>query len=281
MAVGLITKRFLHNKKRKHVKTIKSFVLALTLVFTLGAALGSAACFVAGEVQLGTELAAVAGVSYCVGNWQVMPTASINLGLQFSRTEENLINFLRGDKADLSLVQKYLDGKLRFRDVILYKSILVDGFSGIQKVWDGTVAKAAGVTNVDRAKLDKDVTVCIDTILIGYANSGGAGTDPSNIASYDHVVTSWPAGLVNAEITIKQDSNTILEDLPVRCCGSMADSTFGVGRAEGLLLKNPFILEGDKSFEVLINFPQAIGVANTDFIRIDLLGVGTRKRGMV
>lgn len=204
-----------------------------------------------------------------------------SLGLQWTRTEETLIEHLRGDKSDPALAQKYLNRQLRFRDVILYRSILVDGFSGIQKVWDSTVSKAAGVTNVDRAKLDKDVTCCIDTILIGYANSGGAGTDPSNIAGYDYVVTSWPAGLRNAEVTIMQDSNPILEDHPVQSCGSMADSTFGLGRAEGYLLKSPFILEGDKNFEVRINFPQSIAAANTDFIRIDLYGIATRKRGML
>jgi hypothetical protein len=61
----------------------------------------------------------------------------------------------------------------------------------------------------------------------------------------------------------------------------MADSQFGVGRAEGYQLKNPIILEGDKNFEVRINFPQAIAGANTDFVRVDLYGVGTRKRGMI
>lgn len=204
-----------------------------------------------------------------------------SMGLQWTRTEETLINFLRGGRVDQSSLNKYLNGEYRFQDYTLYRAILADGFTGIQKIWDSTVSKAVGVTNVDRARLDKDVHICIDTILIGYANSGGAGTDPSNIAGYDHVVTGWPAGLVNAEIQVLQDGNPLTSEISARLCGSMADSTFGVGRAEGYLCKNPFILEGDKPFEVRINFPQSIAAANTDFIRVELLGVGTRKRGMV
>lgn len=204
-----------------------------------------------------------------------------SLGLQWTRTEETLIEFLRGPRADKGAAEKYLSREYRFRDYGLYRSLLIDGMNGIQKVWDSTVSKAIGITNVDRARLDKDITICIDTILVGYANSGGAGTDPSNIAGYDHVVTGWVAGLVNAEISIYQDGNPLIDDLPLRLCGSMADSTFGVGRAEGYLLKNPIILEGDKPFEVRVNFPQSIAATNTDFLRIDLLGVGTRKRGMI
>ncbi len=208
----------------------------------------------------------------------VMPAAVY--GLQFSRTEETLINFLRS-RADAQSLQKYLNGDLRFLDVSLYRAVLIDGFQGIQKVWDSTVAKAVGVCNVDRAKLDKDVHVCIDTILIGYANSGGASTDPTTISNWSHKSNTWLAGLVNAEIQILQDGNVLTSEIPARLCGSMADSTFGTGRAEGYILKNPVVLEGDKTFEVRVNFPQAIAAANTDFMRIDLIGVSTRKRGQL
>lgn len=263
------------------MKKIKSFVLALALIMMVGSAVASVACFVQGNSEQGTELVAMSLLGYGLANFQVVPMAGFSLGLTFSRTEETLIQFLRGGRVDEATFAKYTSGQLRFRDYGLYRSIQIDGFSGIQKIWDVTIAKAAGVCNVDRARLDKDVTICIDTILIGYANSGGAGTNPAALAGYDHVVTAWPAGLVNGEITILQDGNPILEDFPTRLCGSMADSTFGVGRAEGYLLKNPLILEGDKPFEVRINFPDAIAPANTDFLRLDLLGVGTRKRGMI
>ncbi len=263
------------------MKTVKSFVLALALIMVVGSAVASVAFFVEGDAAQGSNFAAMALVGYGLANFQILPMANISMGLQFTRTEETLIHFLRGGRVDKEQFEKYSTGQLRFRDYGLYRSILIDGFSGIQKIWDSTVAKSAGTTNVDRARLDKDVTICIDTILIGYANSGGAGTDPAAIASYDHVVTGWPAGLVNGEITILQDGNPLIEDLPTRYCGSMADSTFGVGRAEGYQLKNPIILEGDKTFEVRINFPASIAPANTDFLRLDLLGVGTRKRGMV
>lgn len=218
----------------------------------------------------------VVGILSVAASFFSLPTSG--LGLQWTRTEETLINYLRSTRSEDKTTNDYIQGKLRFVDYTLYRSILVDGFNGIQPVWDNTIAKAIGITNVDKAKLDKDVHVCIDTLLIGYANSGGAGTDPSNINGYDHVVTSWPAGLVNAEIQVFQDGVPVTSGISARLCGSMADGTFGVGRGEGYLFKNPFILEGDKTFEVRIWFPQAIAPANTDFLRIEMLGVGTRKR---
>jgi hypothetical protein len=216
------------------------------------------------------------GILAVAGSFLSLPSSG--LGLQWTRTEETLINYLRGGKVEVKTADDYINGKLRFVDYTLYRAILADGFTGIQKIWDTTVSKAIGVTNVDKARLDKDVHICIDTLLIGYANSGGAGTDPSAQAAYDHVVTSWPAALVNAEIQVYQDGVPVTSPISARLCGSMADGTFGVGRGEGYLFKNPFILEGDKPFEVRMEFPGTISVANTDFIRVEMLGVGTRKK---
>lgn len=267
----------------------KCLVLVLFTVFSVGA-IGSVVEFHKADNTTGIEQVYHTNEGYrfsviSLAALLIPATAALRMsgtiGFQWTRTEETLINYLKGDKASGDVAAKYATGQLRFRDRILYRAILADGFTGIQKVWDSTVSKSVGVTNVDRAKLDKDEVFCFDTILVGYVNSGGAGTDPSALAGYDYVLTSWPAALRNAEITILQDNNILLEDLPVAACGSQADSTFGLGRAEGYLLKNPQILEGDKNFEVRINFPGTISVANTDFIRVDLYGMATRKRGMV
>jgi len=210
----------------------------------------------------------------------VAPKTSFTLGLQWTRAEETLLEHLV-NKGDNAAKANFATGRLRFKDYVLYRSLLVDGFSGIQRVWDNTIARATGVTNVDRSKLDKDVHVCISRIAIQYVNTGGAGTNPAAVSGYDGVVTSWPAGLQNAEISIYQDSNPLIERHPVNTCGSQADSQFGVGQADAYALQTPFVLEGDVPFEVRIDFPDALAAANTEFIKVMLIGVGTRKRGTI
>lgn len=234
-----------------------------------------------GNTEQATEYLAGSAAAVLVAAFQLAPSTTYSLGLQWSRTEENLLEYLKGGRVNPATYSNYATGKLRFKDVALYRSILIDGFTGKQKVWDSTVSKAAGVTNVHQAMLDQDEHVCIDTILVQYANSGGAGTDPAAINSWDSVLTGWLAGLQNSEIFITQDDNPILVDFPVALTGSQADSPYALGRAEGYSVRNPFIIEGGKRFEMSIHFPAAISAANTDFLRIMLLGVGTRKRGLI
>lgn len=221
------------------------------------------------------------GVALFAAAFQLVPETTYKLGIKFERVEENLLEFLAGGRVSKDTAEKYASGKLRFKDVALYRNILIDGFTGRQKVWDSTISKAVGTTNVHQAQLDADEHVCIDTIVVQYANSGGAGIDPGAISTWDSVLTSWLAGLQNSEMFITQDDNPILMDLPVSLTGSQADSPYALGRAEGYRVRNPFIIEGGKRFEVSINFPSAIAAANTDFLRIMLLGVGTRKRGLI
>lgn len=256
----------------------------IILIFSLLFFVGSIATVTVAAVNHDTELAqdATGGMvlSLLSAGLAAAPKQTIALGFQWTRTEETLIQHLTL-KGDAQASLKFNRGELRFRDYVLYRALLVDGFSGIQRVWDNTIARATGITNVDRAKLDKDVHVCVDRIAIQYVNTGGAGTDPAAVSGYDGVVTSWPAGLQNAEISIYQDSNPLLERHPANTCGSQADSQFGVGSADSYALKTPFVLEGDIPFEVRIDFPNALSAANTEFIKVMLIGVGTRKRGTI
>lgn len=259
---------------------IKIWLVGFLLTTTAAFALNAQGEDKKDEAQIAFVLSAASLAGGSAAAAKEMNKASF--GLQWSRTEETLLQFLSDPKrSGPSVIQKFQSGQLRFVDKVLYRAIAIDGFTGIQKIWDNTVSKQAGVTNVDKAKLDKDVHVCIDTILLEYVNSGGAGTT-TVLAGYDSVVTSWPAGLVASEITILQDDNVILLDHPANTCGSPADSQMGKGFADGYKLKNPFILEGDKTFEVRMNFPADAGApTNTDFLKISLFGVGTRKRGLI
>lgn len=259
---------------------MKKIILIFSLLFFAGSLVATAVHSVKGNTEAAQEAGVVSLLAFASIGIAVAPKQTYTLGLQWTRTEETLLEHLV-NKGESSAKIKFANGQLRFRDYVLYRSLLVDGFSGIQRVWDNTIARATGVTNVDRAKLDKDVTVAIGRIAIQYINTGGAGTNPAAVSGYDGVVTAWPAGLQNAEISIYQDSNPLIERHPVNTCGSQADSQFGVGQADSYSLQTPFVLEGDVPFEVRIDFPDALAAANTEFIKVMLIGVGTRKRGTV
>lgn len=259
---------------------MKKIVLIVSLLFFVGSIATVAAASIKGNTELAQKAAGTTALALVSAGVALAPKTNYTLGLQWNRVEETLLEHLQM-KGDQQAKTKFASGQLRFRDYVLYRSLLVDGFSGIQRVWDNTIARATGVTNVDRAKLDKDVHVCIGKIAIQYVNTGGAGTNPAAVSGYDGVVTSWPAGLQNAEISIYQDSNPLIERHPVNTCGSQADSQFGVGSADSYSLSTPFVLEGDVPFEVRIDFPDALAAANTEFIKVMLIGVGTRKRGQI
>lgn len=259
---------------------MKKIILIFSLLFFAGSIVATAVHSVKGNTEAAKQAGAVSIMAFATAGIAVAPKTNYSLGLQWTRPEETLLEHLM-NKGERDAKIKFANGQLRFRDYVLYRSLLVDGFSGIQRVWDNTIARATGVTNVDRAKLDKDVHVCVSRISIQYINTGGAGTNPAAVAGYDGVVTSWPAGLQNAEISIYQDSNPLIERHPVNTCGSQADSQFGVGQADAYVLQTPFVLEGDIPFEVRIDFPDALAAANTEFIKVILSGVGTRKRGQI
>lgn len=258
------------------MKNASKIFFALAFMVTALLTVGS---LIAGNEET-AERFGVSAIISVAGFGMASVTPSGVFGFQWTREEETLLNHLAGT-GNTQVFDDFNKGKLRFVDKVLYRAALVDGASGIYKLWDNLVDKAIGISNVDNAKLDKDTIVCVGGILIEYANSGGAGVDPAAIAGYDSVVTAWPAGLVNSELTILQDGNPLVESLPTSFCGSAADSFFAKGAADAYKLKNPFILEGDKRFEVRLELPAAIAAANTDFIKISLFGVGTRKRGLV
>lgn len=261
------------------MKKASKIFFALAFVVTAIIAFGSA---VAGDKESAERFGVVAVTAVAGFGIAVQAQASGVFGFQWTREEETLLNHL-AESGNMQVYDDFNKGKLRFVDKVLYRSILVDGASGIFRLWDNnnSATKQIGITNVEKAKLDKDTIVCIGGILIEYVNSGGASTDPAAQAGYDSAVTAWPAPLVNSELNIYQDGNPIIENLPTAVCGSPADSFFAKGAADAYKLKNPFILVGDKQFEVRLDLPAAIAPANTDFIKISLFGVGTRKRGLV
>jgi hypothetical protein len=272
-----VKKRNLKNQKFFNQVKKLFFIVSLVALVAAGTLFAYHAATGSAEAE---KFGTVAVLSFASLGLAVMPRTTYSLGLQMSRAEETLLDFLKR-KSDPNVFAKYNAGQLRFRDYNIYRAIQVDGLNGIQKIWDTTVAKSTGITNVDYGKLEKDVHMCVDRILIQYVNTGGAGTDPKAVAAFDGVVTGWPAGLANAELYIDQDNNPLISQLPVALCGSQADSQTAVGYWDAYRLTTPFVLEGDKPFEVRIDFPAALSASNTEFLKIMLLGVATRKRGLV
>ena len=163
-----VKKRNLKNQKFFNQVKKLFFIVSLVALVAAGTLFAYHAATGSAEAE---KFGTVAVLSFASLGLAVMPRTTYSLGLQMSRAEETLLDFLKR-KSDPNVFAKYNAGQLRFRDYNIYRAIQVDGLNGIQKIWDTTVAKSTGITNVDYGKLEKDVHMCVDRILIQYVNTG-------------------------------------------------------------------------------------------------------------
>ncbi len=194
----------------------------------------------------------------------------------FSPLQEALLNYLKNINPELG--NKFRNRELRAKDDVIYITRKADTDSGIIEYLNSTIAKSVGTTNVDKGQLDKDVVFAFDRVKIMYADSGGAGTDLNAITTWTTDVNSWVHALCNAEIEILQDDNILLT-LPAIECG-----TLDLGLAfDGYQLHNPIVLDPEKQIVVRIKYANGLSVnaANTEYVKILLKGMSTRRRGMV
>ncbi len=194
----------------------------------------------------------------------------------FTPLQESLLNYLKNINPELA--NKFRNRELRAKDDAIYITRKVDGDSGIIEYLNSTIAKSVGTTNVDKGQLDKDVAFAFDRIKIMYADSGGAGTDLNAITTWTTDVNSWVDALVNGEIEILQDDNILLT-LPCIECG-----TLDLGLSfEGYQLHNPVVLDPEKQITIRVKYANGVSMdaANTEYVKVILKGMSTRRRGMV
>lgn len=194
----------------------------------------------------------------------------------FSPLQEALLNYLKNINPDLA--NKFRNRELRAKDDVIYITRKVDADAGIIEYLNSTVAKSVGTTNVDKGQLDKDVAFAFDRVKILFADSGGAGTDLNAIITWTSDINSWKAALVNGEVEILQDDNVLLT-LPAIECG-----TLDLGLSfDGFKLHNPIVLDPEKQISIRVKYANGLNVdgANTEYVKITLIGMSTRRRSMV
>lgn len=199
------------------------------------------------------------------------------MGGGLSRDEETLLAFLeQSGNVDQNTLGAYRSGKLRFVDANYYLRKLISDLSGVQPMMDERLNKATGITNIHQGKLTKGENAVISQILVGYATDA-AIVDPIN-KTYDSVVSSWPTGLANGHLIIKQDGAMVCDPIPLALCGSQADATSARGMVDSKKLRTPFILEEEKQIVIELDLPLASFAANEHMVEIFLLGSKTRVR---
>lgn len=176
------------------------------------------------------------------------------------------------------LASKAGNRELRAKDDSIYITRKVDGDGGIIEYLNSTVAKSVGTTNVDKGQLDKDTAFAFDRIKLLYADSGGSGTDLNAIITWTTDVNGWPAALCNGELEVLQDDNVLIT-LPCIELG-----TLDLGLAfEGYVLQNPIVLDPEKQITIRVKYANGLTVAgsNTEYVKVVLKGMSTRRRGLV
>jgi hypothetical protein len=206
---------------------------------------------------------------------QLMKAGFMGGGL--SRDEQTLIAFLETSSyVDANTLAAYKNQKVRFVDANYFFRVDITGKKkGQFDLVNETLAKANGITNVHAGRLNKGENAVISQILIGYATDA-AIVDSANLV-YDSVVTSWPTGLANGTLHIKQDGAYLIDPLPIALCGTQADSTASRGTIDSKQLRTPFVLEEEKQITIAVEAAQDMP-ANKHHIEVWLLGSKTRVR---
>lgn len=203
-------------------------------------------------------------------------TAPIVSPSGFTPIQEALLAYLKNNNPEMA--QKFMNKQLRAKDDCIYITRKVDADGGIVEYLNSTVAKSVGTTNVDKGQLDKDTAFAFDRIKVLYADSGAAGTDLNAITTWTTDVNSWSAALCNGEVEVLQDDNVLI-NIPAIECG-----TLDLGLAfDGFQLKNPIVLDPEKQIIIRVKYANGLTVnaANTEYVKVILGGMSTRRRGNV
>lgn len=148
-------------------------------------------------------------------------------------------------------------GGIALTDKTIYISKSLKGAGGIVKLIDVNTKKEVGVTNFDGNKLNVGRDYVIDGVRILY------DTTATNIKNANWL--KYPASeteVANCEIRIKQDNQMLLE-MPVT---DMTNFNYDEFRD---ISTSPIIRSGEE-FEIELEFPQGVSIANDNEVNIRL-----------
>jgi len=122
--------------------------------------------------------------------------------------------FLQGrSQLEPSEIQASNDNKRQWDYQVFYRRAAIT-FGGDVVVWDETVSRATGLTNMDRNLMKAGWNMLIESIQVkwGY-DAGGALNDPRQVQYYRFV--DAPATFANSEISVRIGDTLMVDRLPI------------------------------------------------------------------
>lgn len=167
------------------------------------------------------------------------------------------------------------NGKAQLKKSIAYvrKEITIGG--GTIPLIDSNTKELQGISSFAGNSLPKFVNQFFDRVSLGYV-AAGAGSSPANL-SYDR---SFPAGLRNANLVIKQDGDVVVS-IP---CTELDSNGVAIDSLSGRFehLGGVHMIREEKQFSIELMFPEnATGTTTEgekDFVEVMIDGIKTTER---
>lgn len=161
-------------------------------------------------------------------------------------------------------------GALRYKDSVKYVKRMITSANSMFEVFNDTLDKVIGITNLSKQKLDVGEVLNIRRIELQYDNGAGI---TEKTAKYAPLTASDDAALLNAEVELKIGGVSMIK-IPANSFVQPDSSAIG-SPANGFNLKAPILVDDKQEIQIYIHFPQAMtSNATNDAIEFKLIGAG-------
>ncbi len=169
---------------------------------------------------------------------------------------------------------KLKSGTLQYGDGIYYIRRKITG-SGIIELFDDTIDRKVGITNLSKGKLSDHVNLALERVELNYAHEStdiGAGK-----ASYEPISITDDASLRNAEMEVMAAGKSIFK-LPVnKFCDEQKDIR---SKANGYNLEALKMIKEGNDIQIRLHLGETLAADATDFhyVEVSLRGAETKPR---
>ncbi len=172
-------------------------------------------------------------------------------------------------KLDTETVKRIKEGSVKQKDLSFYIRKEITGQNGVVRIFDDTIDKIEGITNISKGKLAEHINMLLSRFEMG----AGTGTKPED-AQYDPIALgTTPAGLVNGEVEVQVGSTTLFK-IPVSDLQNPDRKYFGNGPANGVNFENALLVPERTDIRINLYLVGAIPTTNQYFVEFKLKGVG-------
>ena len=160
-------------------------------------------------------------------------------------------------------------GSVKSGDETFYIRREITGQTGIFEMFNDTIDKVAGITNISKAKLPELVNLLMDRMTI----REGEGTDVKNAEYNPMTYGSTDPALLNGEISVVVGGKTVFT-LPVNDFMKPKKNT--MGPADGRDFDVPVFIPEQTNIQIRIEFAGTVDNTNQHFVEVAFHGASTK-----